>query len=301
VAVDLSGSDLRGRSFAGASLPFSSLAGADLRGTDLTGADLRGADLSRIRAGMSRGWTAVVVLGALALSVGIGALSGLAGQILHQAIASDDLRHRAVGLLVAAALVAFLLVGIWKGLRVAARSVLPAATAIALVAGIAGVVSGLGTGAGALAVLAFLLLVAAIEAVSVLARAVAGTAGAIYFVVVALAGALTGRVLGGGLAALAIAIGAMVMARRAPGHRDAFPLMTRLSAAIACRRGTRLRDADLTGARFDGAHLVACDLRGARLAGASFAGAEIRLCRFGAGRGGQVSSPPPEVAGRPGG
>src|SRR5690606_282371 len=141
-------------------------------------------------------------------------------------------------------------------------------------------VAGAGTGAGALAAVAFVMLAAAIVTVSVLARAAAGIAGTLYFAVVAISGGLIGRALGGGVAALAVAIGAMLMARRSSARAHDFPFMSRWSTALACRGGTRFRDADLSGAHFDGASVVASDFRGARLEGTSFDGAVIRLCRF---------------------
>ena len=278
--TDLSDLDLRGRSLAAARLPLASLAGSDLRGADFSGADLRGADFSRVRAGMSRWWTAVLVFASLILSIGVGALSGIAGNFLHELATSDDLRRRALGVFVAGGLLVYLLVGIWKGLRVATGNVLPVMAALAVAAGIVGAVGGTGSLVGALAVVAFVFLSAASVVLSVLARAVAGTAGVWLFALVALSGAVTGRAPGGGLAALAVAIGAMLMARRAAIMQDDFPRMARISTALACRHGTRFRDADLTGACFEGAVLVACDFRGAELAGARFAGARIRLCRF---------------------
>jgi len=280
MATDLSDLDLRGRSLQGARLPLASFAGSDLRGVDFSGANLCAADLSRVRTGMSRSWTALVGAGSLALSIAVGALSGIAGNFLHGLLASDDLRQRGVGVFVAVGLFVYLAVGMWKGLLMATRTVLPVVAALAVSSGVVAVVSGVGTGIGALAILAFTLLAVAIVLLSVFARAVAGTAGVLFFAVVAISGALTGRALGGGIAALAVAIGAMIMARRSARREDAFPLMARISTAIACRGGTCFRHADLSGALFQGALLVACDFRGAQLAGARFVDARIKLCRF---------------------
>ena len=282
MATNLSGSILRGRSLAGTRMPHGSLAGADLRGADLTGANLRGADLSQMRGGLSRRWTVLVLLGTFLLLVAIGALAGAAGSILHQAIASADPPRQAMGILVAAALGMFLVVAIWRGLRWATRHALPLAAALCAAGGLWLILSGAGAGTVALAVTGFVPLVVAMVAVSVLARVMAGTSGGFFFfAVVAGAGAMSGRALGGGVAALVIAIAAMLMARRARRREDAFPTLARAIAAIACRGGTRLCDADLTGASLAGARLVGCDFRGARLVGAHFDGAEIRLCRFG--------------------
>jgi hypothetical protein len=93
------------------------LAGSDLRGTDFTSADLHDADLSHIRAGMSRGWAALVVFGSLVFSVGVGVVAGVSMHYLKGLYSNDDLRLRLAAGFVTAMLVAFLLVGIVKGLR----------------------------------------------------------------------------------------------------------------------------------------------------------------------------------------
>ena len=260
--------DLRGRCFIGARLGSVSLHGRDVRGADFTGADLRGADLSQIRAGMSRGWAALLVVGSLALSIALGAVVGICARFLHSmyAAAGDDVRHRLVVVFVVVAVLAFLIAGIWKGLWFATRRVLPVAAALAIAAGAVGLISGIGTGASGLLALVFLALAAVIVALSVLARATAGTAGGPSFAIVAIAAA--------------VAIGAMLMARRSARLGAAFPLLSRVIVAVASRGGTRFRDANLAGANLDHAQLVACDFRGAELRGARLDRATVRLCRF---------------------
>lgn len=272
--------DVRGRCFAGARLASVSLAGLDLRGADFTGADLHGADLSRIRSGMSHGWAAWLVAGALALSIALGAVVGICARYLQAMSASDDVRRRFVALFVVASLLVFLIGGIWRGLGFATRNVLPVAAALAIAAAAIGVIGGTGTGAGGLVALAFLAVAAIIVALSVLVRAVAGTAGKLLFSIVAIAGGLAGGAMGGGLTATAVAIGAMLMARRSATREADFPVMARIIAAIASRGGTRFRDADLAGANLEQARLIACDFRGANLSGARFDRATVRLCRF---------------------
>ena len=86
--------------------------------------------------------------------------------------------------------------------------------------------------------------------------------------------------MGGGAIAAAVAIGAMLMARRSARLEAAFPLLSRLTTAVASRGGTRFRGADLAGASLEHAQLVACDFRGANLRGARLDRAVMRLCRF---------------------
>jgi hypothetical protein len=273
-------SDLRGRRFIGARLGSVSLHGRDVRGADFTGADLRGADLSHIRAGMSRGWTALLVIGSFALSIALGGVVGLCARFLHSMYADNDVRHRLVVVFIVIAVLAFLIAGIGKGLWFATRRVLPAAAALAIAAGAVGVISGIGTGVSGLLALVFLALAVAIVALSVLVRATAGTAGGLYFTIVAIAGGLAGGATGGGLIAAAVAIGAMLMARRSVRLEAAFPLLSRVITAVAGHGGTRFRDANLVGANLEHAQLIACDFRGADLRGARLDRATLRLCRF---------------------
>jgi pentapeptide repeat protein len=280
--------DVRVRCLAGARLPSASLAGLDLRGADLTGADLTGADLSRIRSGMSRGWAVLLASGSLLLSIALGALVGICVRALHLLYASEDVRRRFVALFVVAALLVFLVAGIWRCLRFATRNVLPVTAALAVAAGLIAVITGAGTGAGGLAALVFLALAAIIVALSVLVRAVAGTVGKLVFSMIAIAGGLAGGAMGGGLTASVVAVGAMLMARRSARVEAAYPVLARTCAAIASRGGTRFRNANLAGANLAEARLVACDFRGANLAGARFDRATLRLCRFDPG----VTIPP---------
>ena len=274
------GLDLRGRCFAGAHLASVSLAGRDVRGADFTDADLRGADLSHVRAGMSRGWTALLVAGSLGLSISLGAVAGMCARFLYAMYADEDTRGRLVVVFVVAAILAVLIAGIWKGLWFATRHVLPVAAALAIAAGAIGALSGIGTGAGGMLALVFLGLATVIVTLSVLVRATSGTAGGLYFTSVAIAGGLAGGAAGGGAIAAAVAIGAMLMARRAARSEAAFPLLSRGTAAVASRGGTRFRGADLTGASFEHARLGACDFRGAELRGARLDRGAVRLCRF---------------------
>jgi pentapeptide repeat protein len=271
--------DLRGRRFTGARLASVSLAGRDLRGADFTDADLRGADLTQVRTGMSRGWAALLVAGSLALSVALGGVVGVCARVLHAMYTSDDVRRRLVTMFVVAAMLVFLVAGIWKGLRFATRHVLPVAAALAVAAGAIGAISGMGSGAGGLLALVFLALATIVVALSVLARATAGTTGSLYFAIVAIAGGLAGGAAGGGAIAAVVAISAMLMARRSARVEAAFPLLSRITTAVASRGGTRFCNADLSGARLE-ARLVACDFRGANLRGARLDRATARLCRF---------------------
>src|SRR5262245_27493457 len=105
MTAEIVATGLRGRRFVGARLGAVSLPGRDVRGADFTAADLRGADLSQIRAVMSRGWAALLVVGSVALSIALGAVVAICARFLHTMYAVDDVRRRlVVGFVVVAVL-----------------------------------------------------------------------------------------------------------------------------------------------------------------------------------------------------
>lgn len=272
--------DVRGRSLIGAQLASARLAGADVRGTDFTGADLHDADLSNIRAGMSRGWAAVVFSISLVMSVALGVLIGVCMRYMTDLLSSGDIRHRMAALFVISSLLVFLVAGIWRGLHYVTYNVLPVTAALVVAAGVSAVISGSGTGIVAALALVYVALAAVMIALAVLVRAVAGTIGTLFFMAVAIGGAVAAGLAGGGTLGTAIALGAMLMARRSAKLEQQYPVLARMTAAIACRGGTRFRNADLRGANLERAHLDACDLRGANLSGARVDHATMHLCRL---------------------
>jgi hypothetical protein len=204
-------------------------------------------------------------------------LAGYAGRLLQRLITADEPRVRAVGSFVLASLFVFLLIAATLGLRVAVRYALPVLLALAAAVGVGFLAFGLGTGIGALAAI---VLVLGMVALASLARTLGGTSNMMLFAVVAISGALSGTLLGGGLAATLIAVLTMLIGRRALKTHAAYPGLSRVTSAVACRGGTSFRGADLTGANLQGAHLRCCDFRGAKLQDVQFEPAEVHLCRF---------------------
>lgn len=276
----LQGQDLRGRSLRRRQLAGADLRGADLRGADLSGADLRGADLREARTGAGLAWATTVVGGALALSVATGLLSGLGGRYLTQLWQSDAMIDQVLSVFVTSALVVLVLASVVVGLGRTLRTVVPVLAATLAVAWIVTVLSGLGTGHMALAALAWVMAVAVVVILALAARALAGGVRALAFMLVAVSGALSGALLGGGVAATIVAIGTVIAAQRSLRGAPGYTRLARLVAAINARGGTSFQDADLSNARLEDTTLQACDLRGARLDGAHLDGARLRACRF---------------------
>lgn len=272
------GEALRERALAGARFHGMDLREVDLRGTDLSRADLSSADLRGARPGLTRRWSWVLVPSALLVSLGCGVAAAYAAHVLARAFGSEVLVTRAMGVFVAVALALFLAVAVLRGLRLATLRVLPAEMILIAVLGLVAIATGAGTGHLALLGLAFLLVAGLIVVFAIAARALGGTAGKAAFTLVALSGAALGAALGGGLVATLIAIAALLAAQRALHGAEGFPLLERTLAHIAAHGGTNLREADLRGARLDGARLLATDLRGAKLEPTQLEAADVRLC-----------------------
>jgi hypothetical protein len=261
-AVDLHGLDLRN---------------SDLRSLDLCGADLHDADLRHARTGLSFAWRARLAILSIAVSIGVGALSGLAGQRLHTLVTSEQKLERWIGFIVSAELIMFLFVALWRGLNMAVRRVLAPVCVAAIMLSVFGVVAG-GTGAAGAAIMAFSALLFALIALTTLSRAVAHPTGKVLLLIVAACGAFAGELLHGGAVATIVAVSALLLSRRTRRDDPELPYLSRWSRRIVSRGGTNLRNADLRGARLEGCTLLCSDLRGAKLEGAELAGASEEMC-----------------------
>lgn len=254
--------------------------GMDLRGANFEGQSLAGADLRSIRTGLKPGGKALLVAAALLVSIALGVITGLGARYLMALIHSGDPRKVALALNASAAVVVYLLAGLWKGGQVATRTVLPVVAALFGSGAVIAIATGVGTGVGAFATLGFVLIAAAVVTLAALARAVAGTAGTALFTLVAIAGGLAGGFVGGGIPAAIMAVVAMLVGKRAMKSDQHYPFLTRLTVKLVCKGGTRFRGSDLSGADLSGAELTACDFRHANLTGAHLDGASIRMCLF---------------------
>lgn len=254
---------------------------ADLRGKNFEGAHFAGVDFSGARTGMRTGWKLLMVAAAFIISVALGVATGIGTSFLQGLLRSDEPRVVSLALNASAALLVLIIAAIWKGGEIATRLVLPIIAALILANAVIAVLTGVGTGAGAFAVLAFVLVGVAVIALGALVRAVAGEATALAFALVAIAGGLAGGFAGGGVAAAVVAIAAMLIGRRTLKAGASYPVLSRLALQVACRRGTRFRNADLSGADFSRADLRVCDFRGANLEGARLERAtNLRMCLF---------------------
>jgi hypothetical protein len=257
------------------------LHGADLRGVDLTASNLREADLSGVVTGRPVQWTLALGAAGVAFSWLLGIVAGRIAAHVRGWLQSGDPRYRAAAFFIAAELILFLGVLLWKGTAVALTRVTAVAVAVAAVVGLLGVATGLGSGRAAVFALILIAVAAAIVLLGTVARITAGTGAPWLFYLSAMGGGLMGREAGGGVLVVAIAIVAAIVGRRAlrGDRRDA--ALSRWAEALSCLGGTRFRGADLLGANLRGAKLKNSDFRDATLEASQLESAEeVASCAF---------------------
>jgi len=222
---------------------------------------------------------ALLVTIALAGSLAVGAASGWAGATLRHLLSSPDSTQRVIGGIVTSYVVLLLAGSLQRGMRATERRMLPPILVLSALATVTGWLLG-GTGAAGVAMLALSLAIYVLVVLGTLARTLAGTFGQVLFVVVALSGALVGKLLGGGFPAAAIALGAMVLGRRSLSGDQRSPSVARVAVDLACAFGTSFRGADLRGAQLDGAVLAYTDVEHALLDPGALQHASVRTCKL---------------------
>jgi hypothetical protein len=251
IAVDYSKKNLQNATFKGAMLANSSFAGCDLRGADFTEADLTGADLSNIRTGITSANTAIILFIAISVSMLSGYVAMVAGTTIHEMVGSADTKVRASGFTTVILVVLFLIYYYWKGGLSVIWHLLVPAMSIAIVVGIGAHFSGLGTGRGMFFLVISLLMTVVMVAIGTVARALAGsTSSTILFIIVAAAGSIFGKSLGGGIGTVILAIACAMISKRALSGAKGFEALRKITSFITSKWGTSFRGTKLTGANF---------------------------------------------------
>jgi hypothetical protein len=254
-------------SFNGEDLTFADFSGSDLRGTNFTGANLSGANFSQSRTGIKPANTVMIFFFALIVSLLSGYVAMMAGQSVQVLLRSKDYYLRVAGIIAIVVILLFIVYAYLKGVGTAIKHLIIPAIIVALVTGSVAYLSKLGTGQGMFYVILSYLLVVIMFIVGTIARAAAGSVSSILFVIVALAGGMFGRSVGGGIGTLIMAISCALISKRALSGAKGFEVLRKIGGYITRKFGTSFRDCKLADADFSKMKKIQnCDFTNADIA-----------------------------------
>ena len=248
MAKDYSHQNLQKAVFRGEDLRTAIFSGSDLRGADFTGANLAGADLREIKTGITPLNTLWIFFIAVMVSLTSGYFAMLTGRTIQLMLASDNVQIRYSGIIAAVLIILFILYALWKGGSNAIRHLILPAMMLALFVGLIAYFSGLGTGRGMFYLIISFFFLLLMFIIGTVARAAAGTLSNIL-----LSGGMFGKSLGGGLAAVIMAIACAIISKKALSGAEGFGFLQKIASSITARLGTSFRNSRLNGADFSGA------------------------------------------------
>ena len=274
---DYRSENLRGKRLRGLDLEAADFTGADLRGTDFGGAHLAGATLHDARLGVAPSVGALLIVGALLVSVAAGVLAGEGIDAIRERLYGQDWEQSTGAVGIVTVILSFMVVLFWKGFDAAVKVFL---AVYVLVVGVSAAIQliwgDLDVSVGLRGVGLVILLAMAIVA-GILGRLVGGTFGAWAIALVAVPGGIAAGRVQGGAAALVVSIALVVISKRAL-HFDRRDRLLRLVAHRLVRRwGTRFAGADLTGADFTGTDANQCNVADAVLDGVHWEPGHLQL------------------------
>ncbi|HTE23306.1 pentapeptide repeat-containing protein [Flavitalea sp.] len=251
LTVDYSKKNLQKSSFKNKNLANVSFVDSDLRGADFSGADLSGADFTHVKTGITPVNTALLFLFALAISLVSGYVAMLAGTTVQGMLKSDDHKVKLAGYVSIVLIVVFIVYSYLKGGRSVIRNLLIPVIIISVLIGVAGYISGIGTGRGMFYIILSLVLVFIMFLIGTIARASAGVlSSSLLFLVVAIAGSVFGKSVGGGIGTVIMAIACALISKRALSGAKGFRGLRKIASFITNKFGTSFRNAKLTNANF---------------------------------------------------
>ena len=211
---DYSMQNLQKASFTNEDLSYAQFADSDLRGADFTGANLTGADFTHVRTGITPFNKVIIFLAAMAISLLSGYIAMLAGRTIQSLLTSNEKHLVIAGWVAAVSIILFIVYSIWKGLGSSVKQLVIPVCSIVIILGIIAIVTGIGTGRGAFFIILTFLLVVLMFIVGTIARAAAGSMSDLLFTIVALAGGMFGKTIGGGVGTVILALACVVISKR---------------------------------------------------------------------------------------
>lgn len=272
--TDHSNKNLQKTSFRNEDLSNSNFSGSDLRGADFSGSNLSGANFSKARTGIPTASSVLIFIAALAISILSGFFAMLVGKTIRGMLSHEDQNIRLAGIVTIIFIFLFIAYAWWKGGKKAITHLLIPGAILAMLTGFIAYFSGTGTGWGALyLILAFVFLLI-MFIVGTVARSAAGAVSNILFVIVALSGGMFGKSIGGGLAAVILAVACAMVSKRALSGAKGFGFLQQIASSLVKKFGTSFRNAKLTNTNFTGAKIHNTDFSNADLSGSNWESAK---------------------------
>jgi uncharacterized protein YjbI with pentapeptide repeats len=262
---DFTNGRFAGHRFREQSLEGADFSGADLRGADFSGADMRGADFHGATFGAAPRIGAVLLGGAIAISIAAGVTIGWAVDQVRGRVYGDQWNEVAGGGSMVVVLLAFVGLILWRGFDTAIK----ASVVLYLVVAVGNVLANLvwdrvEWGSLLRSTLVLVTLFLAILA-GILGRLIGGVFGSWSIALVAVLGALASGRAHGGVAGIIVALCLVAISKRAiRGDRRDRSLL-RVAHRLTSRWDTQFVGADLTGADFTGVDGRRCRVKGATL------------------------------------
>jgi len=255
------GQDLRGKSFQGAKLDGVDFTAADVRGADFSEANLVDANFTNARIGVRPATAALILVGALVVSIAAGVAIGALAESAREQVTSSDWRDKfGAALLVAAALILFGYM-IVKGISQAPRTFLAVVvTIVAVDFAVVFVFAAEIRYRRALPIIGLLVLLLPAAIAGILGRVVGGTFGTWSIGFVAVIGGLAAGRAHGGIAAIVVSMLLVFISKRALKADERDRPMRYVAHRIVTHRGTRFTGADVTRADFTGTTLTHSDM-----------------------------------------
>ena len=279
MTVDYSKSNLQNASFKNENLVNTSFQGSDLRGADFSGADLTGANLTQVKTGITPSKNLVIFSVALVISLLSGYVAMLAGRTIQDMLKSGDEKIKIAGIISLIVIVVFVGYYYLKGGRTVIRHLLLPAFVLSIAIGVIAYFSGLGTGRGMLFLMLSLLLVVVMITIGTVARAIAGVlSSSILFILVAAAGSIFGKSVGGGVGTVILAVACALISKRALSGAKGFDALKKLALIITARFGTSFRNAKLTNVNFSDSKINNADFTNADLSSVNWGDSKKENC-----------------------
>ena len=114
--------------------------------------------------------------------------------------------------------------------------------------------------------------------IGTVARAAAGMLSNILFIIVAIAGGMFGKSIGGGIGTVIMALSCAQISKRALSGAKGFETLRKIAFSITSRFGTSFRKAKLAGSDFTGSKIHNADFSNADISQVKWDGAKKMNC-----------------------